>query len=73
MGETEFVLRLDISKMALLKALTEAEEGLFFMRVDENDKTARLISSDCMKTQAETYLTYLARFLEFKIIDVKHY
>ena len=70
-GETEILLSVEMSYVAPLKAFLEAEEGLFFMRVNETDKRVRLLIPSEEETQALDFLGDLGKIIPFQIVFIK--
>ena len=69
-GETEILLSVEMSYVAPLKAFLEAEEGLFFMRVNETDKLVRLLIPSEEETKAERFLRDLRAIIPFQIVSI---
>jgi len=69
-GEAEILLSVEMSYVAPLKAFLEAEEGLFFMRVNETDKHVRLLIPREEETRARRFLRDLQKIIPFKIVSV---
>jgi len=67
-GEVEIFLSAEMSYVAPLKAYLEGEEGLFFMRVDENDKRVRLLIPREKEAEARRFLRDLQKTIPFQII-----
>jgi len=69
--ETEVLLSVPLCSIAPLKALLEAEEGLFFMRVNEEDKRVRLLIPSELKSRAFKFLNAVKQTIPFEILSRK--
>ncbi len=70
MSEILYRVKCDRSDIALLTALVQGEEGLFFMRVGEEDMVVSLFTTDEMNGLARSFLESARKIVPFKILDV---